>query len=68
MSFYGLALKPNFLGGDPYITFISMASFELLSPIAFYLLINRLGRKFLLLICYSLAAVFLVVASNLTQS
>uniref|UniRef100_A0A0N4Z4Y4 MFS domain-containing protein n=1 Tax=Parastrongyloides trichosuri TaxID=131310 RepID=A0A0N4Z4Y4_PARTI len=48
MVYYGVSMKPDFLGGDPYITFIFGGIMELPAMILVYFTIDRFGRKPLL--------------------
>ena len=43
--FYGVGLKSNDLGMNPYLTFLISAVVELLGVISGALLVDRLGRK-----------------------
>jgi len=65
MAYYGLTLRPNFLGGDPYVTFIFAGATELVAPILFVGFVNFLGRKFILMVAYGLASIMLILASTI---
>jgi hypothetical protein len=43
--FYGVGLKSNDLGVNPYMTFAISASFELTSVIITHFILDRFGRK-----------------------
>lgn len=45
MAYYGLAMNPNFLGGDRYITFIIGAVLEIPALLIVLFTMNILGRK-----------------------
>lgn len=49
MAYYGLAMNPNFLGGDRYISFIVGAVLEIPALIIVLFTMNTLGRKTLFL-------------------
>lgn len=41
MVYYGMALKPNVLGGDMYLNFIFAAAVEIPALVVVYLTIDR---------------------------
>ncbi|KAE9421081.1 hypothetical protein Angca_008763, partial [Angiostrongylus cantonensis] len=55
LVYYGMAMKPNALGGDIYINFIFSASVEIPALILVLMLIDRLGRRMVLSGGYFLA-------------
>lgn len=61
MVYYGMAMKPNALGGDIYINFIFSALVEIPALIVVYLLINRVGRRIVLSGGYFLAGACLLM-------
>ncbi|KAJ1345739.1 hypothetical protein KIN20_000339 [Parelaphostrongylus tenuis] len=61
MVYYGMAMKPNALGGDIYINFIFSASVEIPALILVFLLIDRIGRRAVLSGTYFLAGGCLLV-------
>ncbi|WKY04883.1 hypothetical protein Q1695_005690 [Nippostrongylus brasiliensis] len=61
MVYYGMALKPNVLGGDIYINFIFAAVVEIPALILVYLLIDRIGRRMLLSCGYFLSGFCLLL-------
>ncbi|VDL77516.1 unnamed protein product [Nippostrongylus brasiliensis] len=65
MVYYGMALKPNVLGGDIYINFIFAAVVEIPALILVYLLIDRIGRR-MLLSCGTIARVGAISASYIS--
>ncbi|PIC41350.1 hypothetical protein B9Z55_008798 [Caenorhabditis nigoni] len=48
MVYYGMAMKANVLGGDIYINFIFAAFVEIPALFIVYLLIDRIGRRYIL--------------------
>lgn len=47
MAYYALALKPNFLGGDPYLAFIVGGGLDMAASFIVILTLNVVGRKIL---------------------
>ncbi|VDM71538.1 unnamed protein product [Strongylus vulgaris] len=45
MVYYGMALKPNVLGGDMYINFVFAALVEIPALLLVFLTIDRVGRR-----------------------
>ncbi|PIO55228.1 hypothetical protein TELCIR_23386 [Teladorsagia circumcincta] len=61
MVYYGMAMKPNALGGDIYINFIFSALVEIPALFIVYLLIDRAGRRIVLSGGYFLAGFCLLM-------
>ncbi|VDN27753.1 unnamed protein product [Cylicostephanus goldi] len=61
MVYYGMALKPNVLGGDMYINFIFAASVEIPALILVFLGLDRIGRRFVTSLGYFLAGACLLI-------
>lgn len=61
MVYYGMAMKANVLGGDIYINFIFAAFVEIPALFIVYLLIDRIGRRYILAGGYSIAGICLLV-------
>lgn len=47
MAYYGLAMNPNFLGGDAYLAFIVGGVLEIIAILIVLLTMNIVGRKIL---------------------
>ncbi|ETN69509.1 transporter, major facilitator family protein [Necator americanus] len=61
MVYYGMALKPNVLGGDMYLNFIFAALVEIPALIIVCLTIDRIGRRIVTSAGYFLAGACLLV-------
>ncbi|CEF60776.1 Solute carrier family 22 member 13 [Strongyloides ratti] len=62
MVYYGVSMKPDFLGGDPYIAFIFGGFMELPAMVLVYFTIDKFGRKPLLGGGYFFCAIFMIVS------
>ncbi|EPB80449.1 transporter, major facilitator family protein [Ancylostoma ceylanicum] len=61
MVYYGMALKPNILGGDMYLNFIFAALVEIPALVLVYLTIDRIGRRIVTSTGYFLAGACLLI-------
>ncbi|KHJ77144.1 solute carrier family 22 member 3 domain protein [Oesophagostomum dentatum] len=61
MVYYGMALKPNVLGGDMYVNFVFAALVEIPALTLVYLTIDRIGRRLVTSCGYFLAGACLLV-------
>ncbi|KIH69079.1 transporter, major facilitator family protein [Ancylostoma duodenale] len=61
MVYYGMALKPNILGGDMYLNFIFAALVEIPALVLVYLNIDRIGRRIVTSTGYFLAGACLLL-------
>ncbi|CAJ0601486.1 unnamed protein product [Cylicocyclus nassatus] len=61
MVYYGMALKPNVLGGDMYINFVFAALVEIPALVLVFLGLDRIGRRFVTSLGYFLAGACLLV-------
>lgn len=57
LVFYGVTLKSNDLGVNPYLSFTISACLELLADLLAYLLIGKFGRKIPFIISLMLAGI-----------
>uniref|UniRef100_A0AC35TYW8 MFS domain-containing protein n=1 Tax=Rhabditophanes sp. KR3021 TaxID=114890 RepID=A0AC35TYW8_9BILA len=62
MIYYGVAMKPDFLGGDIYVSFIFGGIMELPALFIVYLTIDRLGRKPLLIGGYLICSCCMILS------
>uniref|UniRef100_A0A0K0E584 MFS domain-containing protein n=1 Tax=Strongyloides stercoralis TaxID=6248 RepID=A0A0K0E584_STRER len=62
MVYYGVSMKPDFLGGDPYIAFIFGGFMELPAMVIVYFIIDTFGRKPLLGGGYLFCALFMIIS------
>uniref|UniRef100_A0A7E4V4J7 MFS domain-containing protein n=1 Tax=Panagrellus redivivus TaxID=6233 RepID=A0A7E4V4J7_PANRE len=49
MAYYGMSMKPDILGNNPYVNFIAGGIFEIPASVFMFLTVDRLGRKPLLI-------------------
>ncbi|CAJ0601485.1 unnamed protein product [Cylicocyclus nassatus] len=61
MFYYGMALKPNVLGGDMYINFIFAALVEIPALVIVFLVLDRIGRCIVTSLGFFLAGAFLLI-------
>ena len=66
MAYYGMAMKPDLLGSDPYINFIAGGIAEIPATIFMFFTVDKLGRRPLLVGGFVLAG--LTLFSNLFVS
>uniref|UniRef100_A0A0N5CFR4 MFS domain-containing protein n=1 Tax=Strongyloides papillosus TaxID=174720 RepID=A0A0N5CFR4_STREA len=62
MVYYGVSMKPDFLGGDPYIAFIFGGLMELPAMVVVYCIIDTFGRKPLLGGGFIFCALFMIIS------
>ncbi|CEF60921.1 Solute carrier family 22 member 13 [Strongyloides ratti] len=67
MIFYGVSMKPDFLGGDPYMTFIIGGFMEIPALLLMFFTVNKIGRKPLLAGGYLVSAGCMVISQILSH-
>lgn len=68
MAYYGLAMNPNFLGGDRYASFIIGAFLEIPALLIVLFTMNTLGRKTLCMGGFLAAALCLLITMPFPKS
>uniref|UniRef100_A0A915I701 Major facilitator superfamily (MFS) profile domain-containing protein n=1 Tax=Romanomermis culicivorax TaxID=13658 RepID=A0A915I701_ROMCU len=59
MSYYGLAMNPNFMGGDRYLSFIIGGVLEIVAVVIILFTVNHIGRKLMVFCGFLFAALCL---------
>uniref|UniRef100_A0A0N4ZWD5 MFS domain-containing protein n=1 Tax=Parastrongyloides trichosuri TaxID=131310 RepID=A0A0N4ZWD5_PARTI len=67
MIFYGVSMKPDFLGGDPYMAFIIGGIMEIPALLFMFFTVNRVGRKPLLAIGYFVCAACMLISQSISH-
>uniref|UniRef100_A0A0N5C770 MFS domain-containing protein n=1 Tax=Strongyloides papillosus TaxID=174720 RepID=A0A0N5C770_STREA len=67
MIFYGVSMKPDFLGGDPYMTFIIGGFMEIPALLLMFFTVNKIGRKPLLAGGYLVSAGCMIISQFLSN-